>query len=73
MEEDWRFLFPNWMNTYLSTNLSVSNNWLFVYLEWTRRENDEETGLEGIEKLREFWNSIGAPTTISMIMNIDDS
>ena len=32
----------------------------------------EEAGLEGIEKLREFWNSIGAPSRLADY-DIDDS
>ena len=32
----------------------------------------EEAGLEGIEKLREFWNSIGAPSRFADY-DIDDS
>ena len=35
-------------------------------------KTDEEAGLEGIAKLREFWNSIGAPGTFADY-NIDDS
>ena len=32
----------------------------------------EEAGLEGIEKLREFWNRIGAPSRLADY-DIDDS
>ena len=32
----------------------------------------EEAGLEGIEKLREFWNSIGAPSRLAHY-EIDDT
>jgi alcohol dehydrogenase YqhD (iron-dependent ADH family) len=32
----------------------------------------EEAGLEGIQKLREYWNSIGAPARLADY-NIDDS
>ena len=32
----------------------------------------EEAGLEGIQKLREFWNSIGAPSRLADY-EIDDS
>ena len=35
-------------------------------------KTDEEAGLEGIEKLREFWNSIGAPARLADY-DIDDS
>ena len=34
-------------------------------------KTDEEIGLEGIEKLREFWNSIGAPSQLADY-DIDD-
>ena len=35
-------------------------------------KTDEEVGLEGIEALREFWNSIGAPSRLADY-DIDDS
>lgn len=35
-------------------------------------KNDKEIGLEGIEALRNFWDSIGAPKTLADY-DIDDS
>ncbi|MBS4209295.1 iron-containing alcohol dehydrogenase [Bacillus sp. FJAT-50079] len=66
-------LFPNWMKYNLHVNparfkkLAVN-----VFGVDPTGKSDEEAGLEGIEKLREFWNSIGAPSTLSDY-DIDDS
>ncbi|MFE8702412.1 iron-containing alcohol dehydrogenase [Cytobacillus sp. FJAT-54145] len=66
-------LFPNWMKHNLSVNpqrfkqLAVR-----VFGVDPEGKTDEEAGLEGIEKLREFWNSIGAPSRLADY-EIDDS
>ncbi len=66
-------LFPNWMKHNLNVKparfkqLAVN-----VFGVNPEGKTDEEAGLEGIAKLREFWNSIGAPGTFADY-NIDDS
>lgn len=66
-------LFPHWMEHNLSVKperfkkLAVR-----VFGVNADGKNNEETGLEGIRKLREFWNSIGAPSRLADY-NIDDS
>ena len=66
-------LFPNWMKHCLKEyparfkQLAVR-----VFGVDPTGKTDEEAGLEGIEKLREFWASIGAPTRLADYQ-IDDS
>ncbi len=66
-------LFPNWMKHVLSTNperfkqLAVR-----VFDVDPEGKGAEEVGLEGIEKLREFWNSISAPSRLAYY-EIDDT
>lgn len=66
-------LFPQWMRYNLSTNparfrqLAVN-----VFGIDPSGKTDEQTGLEGIEALRSFWDSIGAPKTLGDY-DIDDS
>ncbi|MDH6426047.1 NADH-dependent alcohol dehydrogenase [Paenibacillus odorifer] len=66
-------LFPQWMKYNLSTNparfrkLAVN-----VFGIDPAGKTDEEIGLEGIEALRNFWDSIGAPKTLGDY-DIDDS
>ncbi|MBT2688902.1 iron-containing alcohol dehydrogenase [Bacillus sp. ISL-47] len=66
-------LFPNWMKHNLSVKperfkqLAVR-----VFKVDPAGKTDEETALEGIDKLREFWNSIGAPSRLADY-EIDDS
>lgn len=66
-------LFPQWMKYNLSTNparfrkLAVN-----VFGIDPAGKTDEEVGLEGIEALRSFWDSIGAPKTLGDY-DIDDS
>ncbi|MBY0096920.1 iron-containing alcohol dehydrogenase [Mesobacillus maritimus] len=66
-------LFPNWMKH----NLHVKPERFAKLAERVFGVNPEgkpteEVGLEGIEKLREFWNSIGAPSRLADY-DIDDS
>lgn len=66
-------LFPNWMKHTLSVNpgrfkqLAVR-----VFDVDPEGKTDEEVALEGIEKLRAFWSSLGAPTRLADYQ-IDDS
>ncbi len=66
-------LFPNWMKHNLNVKperfkqLAVR-----VFNVDTAGKTDEQAALEGIEKLREFWNSIGAPSRLADY-DIDDS
>lgn len=66
-------LFPNWMKHVISENperfkqLAVR-----VFGVDPVGKTAIEAGLEGIEKLREFWNSIGAPARLADY-DIDDS
>ena len=66
-------LFPNWMKHVLSTKPERFKQ-LAVRVFGVNPEGKsaEEAGLEGIEKLREFWNSIGAPSRLAHY-EIDDS
>jgi alcohol dehydrogenase len=66
-------LFPHWMKHNLKVKperfkqLAVR-----VFGVDPEGKSDEEAGLEGIRKLREYWNSIGAPARLADY-NIDDS
>jgi alcohol dehydrogenase len=66
-------LFPNWMKHNLKVKPARFKQ-LAVRVFGVNPEgkNDEEVGLEGIQKLREFWNSIGAPARLEDY-DIDDS
>ncbi len=58
-------LFPNWMKHTLEANPERFKQ-LAVRVFGVNPEGKtaREAGLEGIEKLREFWNSIGAPSRL---------
>jgi alcohol dehydrogenase YqhD (iron-dependent ADH family) len=66
-------LFPNWMKHNLHVHperfqqLAVR-----VFDVDPKGKTPEEAGLEGIQKLREFWTSLGAPSRLADY-NIDDS
>jgi alcohol dehydrogenase YqhD (iron-dependent ADH family) len=66
-------LFPNWMTHVIDDNpkrfkqLAVN-----VFGVDGQGKSDKEAGLEGIEKLREFWSSLGAPDRLADY-GIDDS
>lgn len=66
-------LFPNWMKHNLKVKPERFKQ-LAVRVFGVNPEGktDEEVGLEGIDKLREFWNSIGAPSRLADY-DIDDS
>ena len=58
-------LFPNWMKHTLNENVSryvqLAVN---VFHVDPSGKDDETIALEGIDKLRQFWNSIGAPSRL---------
>lgn len=66
-------LFPNWMKHNLKVKPERFKK-LAVRVFGVNPEGktDEEVGLEGIDKLRDFWNSIGAPSCLADY-DIDDS
>lgn len=66
-------LFPNWMKHNLNVKPERFKQ-LAVRVFGVNPEGKsaEEAGLEGIEKLRDFWNSIGAPSRLADYQ-IDDS
>ncbi|WP_210365746.1 iron-containing alcohol dehydrogenase [Bacillus sp. REN3] len=66
-------LFPNWMKHNLKVNPERFKKMAVrVFGVNPVGKTAEETGLEGIGKLREFWNSIGAPSRLADY-GIDDS
>ena len=66
-------LFPNWMKHVLSVNPERFKQMAVrVFGVNPEGKTAEEAGLEGIENLREFWNSIGAPSRLAHY-DIDDS
>ncbi|NHM32566.1 iron-containing alcohol dehydrogenase [Neobacillus terrae] len=66
-------LFPNWAKHNLKENPGRFKQMAVrVFGVDPTGKTDEEAGLEGIEKLREFWSSLGAPTRLADY-NIDDS
>jgi alcohol dehydrogenase len=66
-------LFPNWMKHTLKENPSRYKQLAVrVFGVDPTGKSDEEAGLEGIEKLREFWSSIGAPSRLADY-EIDDT
>jgi alcohol dehydrogenase len=66
-------LFPNWMKHNLKVKPERFKKMAVrVFNVDPEGKTDEETGLEGIEKLREFWSSIGAPSRLADY-DIDDS
>lgn len=65
-------LFPNWMKHNLNVKPERFKKLAVRVFGVDPGKSDEEAGLEGIEKLREFWNSIGAPSRLADY-DIDDS
>ncbi|QQZ07962.1 iron-containing alcohol dehydrogenase [Heyndrickxia vini] len=66
-------LFPNWMKHNLKVKPARFKQLAVrVFGVNPDGKTDEEAGLEGIEKLREFWNSIGAPSRLGDY-NIDEN
>lgn len=59
-------LFPNWMKHVLDENVGRFKQFaLRVFHVDPEGKTDREIAIEGIEKLREFWNSIGAPSRLA--------
>lgn len=59
-------LFPNWMKHVLDENIGRFKQFaLRVFHVDPEGKTDREIAIEGIEKLREFWNSIGAPSRLA--------
>ncbi|WP_044338098.1 iron-containing alcohol dehydrogenase [Rossellomorea aquimaris] len=66
-------LFPNWMKHNLKVNPArFAQLAERVFNVDPSGKSEEEVALEGIEKLREFWTSIGAPSRLADY-DIDDS
>src|SRR5690606_3994520 len=59
-------IFPNWMKHVLSVNPARFKQLATrVFDVNPHGKTPEEVGLEGIEKLRAFWNRIGAPSRLA--------
>lgn len=59
-------LFPNWMKYCLGTNPArFAQLAVRVFDVDPAGRSDTEVGLEGIERLRQFWTSIGAPSRLA--------
>jgi len=66
-------LFPNWMKHNLKVKPERFKQLAIrVFGVDSKGKSNEEVGIEGIDKLREFWNSIGAPSRLADY-DIDDS
>lgn len=66
-------LFPNWMKYNIDVDLDRFKRLAVnVFGVDPAGKSDKEVGLEGIEALRDFWTSIGAPSTLADY-NIDGS
>ena len=66
-------IFPNWMKHNLKVNPSrFAQLAERVFNVDPAGKSEEEVALEGIDKLREFWSSLGAPTRLADY-DIDDS
>jgi alcohol dehydrogenase YqhD (iron-dependent ADH family) len=59
-------LFPNWMKHTLDTNVSRFKQLAVqVFDVDPKGKTDRDVALEGIEKVRSFWSSIGAPSRLA--------
>lgn len=59
-------LFPHWMEHVIDENPARFKKLAIrVFNIDSEGKSDKEIGLEGIAKLREFWNSIGAPSRLA--------
>ena len=66
-------LFPNWMKHTLHENVSrFKQVAIRVFGVEPEGKTDEEIAIEGIESLRAFWSSLGAPSRLADY-DIDDS
>ncbi|KAB8137914.1 iron-containing alcohol dehydrogenase [Gracilibacillus oryzae] len=67
-------LFPHWMTYSIDENVSRFKQLAVrVFTVDPEGKTDKEVGMEGIKKLREFWNSIGAPSKLSDYNITEDS
>ncbi|WP_138418826.1 iron-containing alcohol dehydrogenase [Aquibacillus sediminis] len=67
-------LFPHWMKHTLDANVGRFKQLAErVFEVEAEGKSDREVALEGIEKLREFWNSIGAPSRLADYEITEDS
>jgi len=65
-------IFPNWMKYVYEENIAKFKQFAInVWNVQAEGKSDQEIALEGIVKTREFFNSIGAPSTLKYY-NIDD-
>ncbi|MFC0271029.1 iron-containing alcohol dehydrogenase [Metabacillus herbersteinensis] len=65
-------IFPNWMKHTVDENIGRFKQLAVrVFNVEAKGKEDRDVALEGIEKLSEFWSSIGAPSRLSDY-NIDD-
>ncbi|WBL14293.1 iron-containing alcohol dehydrogenase [Sutcliffiella sp. NC1] len=66
-------IFPNWMKHVLDENVAKFKQLAVRVFEVDDTDKDDrEVALEGIERLRQFWDSLGAPSRLADY-NIDDS
>jgi alcohol dehydrogenase YqhD (iron-dependent ADH family) len=66
-------IFPNWMKYVLDENVARFKQMAInVFDVDPSGKSDRDVALEGIERLRQFWNSIGAPSRLADY-EIDDS
>lgn len=71
--EGLSIIFPNWMKHNLHVNPSrFAKLAMKVFAVNGEGKTVEEIALEGIERLEQFWTSIGAPSTLGAV-GIDDS
>ena len=71
--EGLSILFPNWMKHNLHVdNARFAKLALKVFAVNGDGKTVEEVALEGIERLQEFWKSIGAPSTLTEV-GVDES
>jgi len=59
-------IFPNWMKYTLDENVGRFKQMAIrVFNVNSNGKSDRDIAIEGIDKLREFWNSIGAPSRLA--------
>lgn len=64
--EGLAIVMPNWMKYVMPNNIAKFKKFAVnVFDVDTNGKTDEEVALEGINKLQNFWKSIGAPTTLA--------
>ncbi|MCZ0702753.1 alcohol dehydrogenase YqhD (iron-dependent ADH family) [Natronobacillus azotifigens] len=67
-------LFPNWMTHTLDANVARFKQMAVRVFDIDEiGKSDREIALEGIQALRQFWNSIGAPSTLADYEISEDS